>query len=61
MPTPVNQSSNLHQTHRENHMSNASSVLKTLADKGILFSTSVEVRPGNVGLCVCEFRLGCGR
>ena len=44
MLTPENQSSNLHQTHRENRMSNASSVLKTLADKGILFSTSVEVR-----------------
>ena len=44
MLTPENESSNLHLTYRENRMSDASSVFKILPVKGVLFSTSVEVR-----------------
>ena len=39
-----NESSNLHLAYRENRISDASSVLKILPVKGVLFSTSVEVR-----------------
>ena len=48
MLTPENESSNLHLTYRENRMSDASSLLKILPVKGVLFSTSVEVRVGIV-------------
>ena len=54
MLTPENESSNLHLTYRENRMSDASSVFKILPVKGVLFSTSVEVRvliPSVVRLC----------
>ena len=51
MLTPENQSSNLHQTHRENRMSNASSVLKILADKGGYYSP-LQWRSG-LGMLVC--------
>ena len=52
MLTPENESTNLHLTHRENRMSDTSSVIKISRLKGVLFSTSVEVRLGNVGLSV---------
>ena len=44
MLTHENESSDLHLTCRENRMSDASSILKILPVKGVLFSTSVEVR-----------------
>ena len=49
-----NESSNLHLAYRENRISDASTVLKILPVKGVLFSTSVEVRvliPSVVRLC----------
>ena len=61
MLTPENESSNLHLTHRENRKSDASSILKILPVKGVLFSTSVlsfswattwESSP-SVRVCVC--------
>ena len=51
-----NESSNLHLAYRENRISDASSVLKILPVKGVLFSTTVEVRLGIVGpLVVTDF------
>ena len=51
MLTSGNESSNLNLTHHENRMSDASSVLKILLVKGVLFSTSVEVRAPNCDNC----------
>ena len=45
MLTPENESSNLHLTHRENRKSDASSILKILPVKGVLFSALAELEP----------------
>ena len=54
MLTPENESSNLHLTHRENRKSDASSILKILPVKGVLFSALAELQPGKVRPCVCQ-------
>ena len=53
MLTPENESSNLHLTHRENRKSDASSILKILPVKGVLFSALAELQPGKVRVSVC--------
>ena len=45
MLTPENESSNLYLTHRENRKSDASSILKILPVKGVLFSALAELEP----------------
>ena len=59
MLTPENESSNLHLTHRENRKSDASSILKILPVKGVLFSALAELQPGKVrpSVCVCVLTL----